>query len=97
MIVGGEDGLKPLNIRLQSGWTKGKFNCPHCQARLGAFNFLGGSQHIVHLVKSQVDLHVKLDLTELLRSTRDETIITPDAEGTEAVPNDPGSSSLPPG
>lgn len=73
----------------ESGWTKGKFNCPHCQARLGAFNFLGGSQHIVHLVKSQVDLHVKLDLTELLRSTRDETIITPDAEGTEAVPNDP--------
>ncbi|TRY69328.1 hypothetical protein TCAL_03234 [Tigriopus californicus] len=85
------EGTYPIWIQNkidESGWTKGKFNCPHCQARLGAFNFLGGSQHIVHLVKSQVDLHVKLDLAELLRSTRDETSAHGGLE-TDAAPSDP--------
>nr|XP_053654121.1 uncharacterized protein LOC128703468 isoform X1 [Cherax quadricarinatus]XP_053654122.1 uncharacterized protein LOC128703468 isoform X1 [Cherax quadricarinatus] len=52
--------LKAVN---ESSWTKGKIHCPGCQARLGSFNFVSGSQcacgsHIlpqVHILKSKVD------------------------------------------
>nr|XP_045610680.1 E3 ubiquitin-protein ligase RNF180-like isoform X1 [Procambarus clarkii]XP_045610681.1 E3 ubiquitin-protein ligase RNF180-like isoform X1 [Procambarus clarkii]XP_045610682.1 E3 ubiquitin-protein ligase RNF180-like isoform X1 [Procambarus clarkii] len=47
----------------ESSWTKGKINCPSCQARLGSFNFVSGSQcacgsHVlpqVHILRSKVD------------------------------------------
>ena len=49
-------------ITLQSGWTKGRLNCPHCQCRIGAFDFVsggggggGGLDQAIHLVKSKVD------------------------------------------
>jgi len=45
-----------------SGWTKGRLNCPHCQCRIGAFDFVsggggggGGLDQAIHLVKSKVD------------------------------------------
>ncbi|XP_068202533.1 E3 ubiquitin-protein ligase RNF180-like [Palaemon carinicauda] len=47
-----------------SSWTKGKLNCPACQARIGSFNYVSGSHctcgsHIVpqvHLLVSKVDV-----------------------------------------
>lgn len=41
----------------QSGWTKGRLNCPSCQSRIGAFDFVGSgsTDHPVHLIKSKVD------------------------------------------
>ncbi|KAK8388241.1 hypothetical protein O3P69_020257 [Scylla paramamosain] len=47
----------------ESSWTKGKIYCPACEARLGSFNFVSGSQcacgsHVlpqVHILKSKVD------------------------------------------
>lgn len=47
----------------ESSWTKGKIYCPSCQARLGSFNFVSGSQcacgsHVLpqaHILKSKVD------------------------------------------
>jgi len=39
----------------ESGWTKGRINCPNCQCRIGAFDFVGGSENPVHLIKSKVD------------------------------------------
>ena len=49
-------------ITFQSGWTKGRLNCPHCQCRIGAFDFVsggggggGGLDQAIHLVKSKVD------------------------------------------
>ncbi|XP_034245002.1 E3 ubiquitin-protein ligase RNF180-like [Thrips palmi] len=44
-------------------WTKGKLNCPNCEARVGSFDFVSQSKcacgsallPAVHLVKSKVD------------------------------------------
>ena len=44
---------------LQGGWTKGKLNCPNCQAKIGGFDFVAGAQYPVHIVKSKVDLWTK--------------------------------------
>lgn len=46
-------------------WTKGKLNCPNCEARVGSFDFVStsacecGSRTLpaVHLVKSKVDAY----------------------------------------
>ncbi|XP_064109686.1 uncharacterized protein LOC135217651 [Macrobrachium nipponense] len=47
-----------------SSWTKGKLNCPGCQARIGSFNYISGSHCTcgnnivpqVHLLVSKVDV-----------------------------------------
>ena len=39
----------------ESGWTKGRLNCPSCQNRVGNFDFVSGSEHQIHLIKSKVD------------------------------------------
>ncbi|MPC44270.1 E3 ubiquitin-protein ligase RNF180 [Portunus trituberculatus] len=52
-----------FQVTPQSSWTKGKVYCPACQARLGSFNFVSGSQcacgsHVLpqaHILKSKVD------------------------------------------
>ena len=47
----------PAFLVTQSGWTKGRLNCPSCQSRIGAFDFVGSgsTDHPVHLIKSKVD------------------------------------------
>ncbi|XP_042237063.1 uncharacterized protein LOC121876174 [Homarus americanus] len=52
-----------LTVINESSWTKGKIHCPGCQARIGSFNFVSGSQcacgsHVlpqVHILRSKVD------------------------------------------
>ena len=51
---------------LQASWTKGRLNCPKCQCRVGGFDFVGGSGHPVHLIKSKVDLSKKSGTTVIL-------------------------------
>lgn len=44
-------------------WSKGKLNCPHCDARIGGFDFVSGSKcqcsrcllQPVRIIKSKVD------------------------------------------
>ncbi|KAJ1521258.1 hypothetical protein ONE63_002941 [Megalurothrips usitatus] len=57
-------------------WTKGKLNCPNCDARIGSFDFVSTSKcacrsHVlpaVHFVKSKVDS--KLQGTDLLAALK---------------------------
>ncbi|KAF4518437.1 hypothetical protein B566_EDAN002090 [Ephemera danica] len=46
-----------------SGWTKGRLNCPQCQARVGGFDFVSGARcpcsgalPSVHVIRSKADL-----------------------------------------
>ena len=59
---------------LQSGWTKGKISCPHCSARIGGFDFVGGSvspDFPIYLVRSKVDVHTPKDLQQLMTESRE--------------------------
>ena len=53
-------------LTFQAAWTKGRLNCPKCQCRVGGFDFVGGSDHPVHLIKSKVDLSKKSATTVIL-------------------------------
>lgn len=53
-----------VSLALEKGdWTRGKLSCPHCNARLGSFDFVSGSKCLchkfilpsVHIVKEKVD------------------------------------------
>lgn len=53
-----------LQLQIDAGeWVKGKITCPHCNLRLGSFDFVTGKQcdcglHVlppIHIVKSRVD------------------------------------------
>lgn len=57
----------------EASWTKGRLNCPKCQCRVGGFDFVGGSGHPVHLIKSKVDLSKKSGTTVIL--TADSSIV----------------------
>lgn len=61
----------------QAGWTKGRLNCPNCEARVGSFDFVSQSTcacglsvlPAVHVVKSKVDCSsVNSDLLVSLKS-----------------------------
>ena len=56
----------------QAAWTKGRLNCPKCQCRVGGFDFVGGSEHPIHLIKSKVDLWKKTATTVIV--TEEDTI-----------------------
>lgn len=61
---------------LQTEWTKGKLNCPNCEARVGSFDFTARSKcacgstvlPAVHLVKSKVDSSPQDNLLASLRT-----------------------------
>lgn len=64
----------------QAGWTKGRLNCPNCEARVGSFDFVSQSTcacgtsvlPAVHLVKSKVDCSsLNSDLLMSLKSETD--------------------------
>ena len=68
------DEILFLMHSLQSGWTKGKISCPHCSARIGGFDFVGGSvssDFPIYLVRSKVDVHTPKDLQQLMTESRE--------------------------
>ncbi|KAK5642618.1 hypothetical protein RI129_008785 [Pyrocoelia pectoralis] len=48
----------------EANWSKGKLNCPHCNTRIGGFDFISGfkcgcDEYIlppVHIINSKVDI-----------------------------------------
>ncbi|KAG5896773.1 hypothetical protein JTB14_008349 [Gonioctena quinquepunctata] len=54
-----------ITLRIEaSEWSRGRINCPHCDSRIGAFDYVSGqkcncSNNVlppIHIIKSKVDL-----------------------------------------
>lgn len=81
----------------ESGWTKGRIACPNCQCRIGAFDFVGGADNPVHLVKSKVDRSIgSTESSEITQTLEKRTLAAAaGAAAAAAAPLTPETTAIP--
>ena len=86
---------------LQASWTKGKLSCPGCGCRLGGFDYVTRAEDPVYIVKSKVDLKLKvsgaLAVSKIVQPRQSDRAGDSEDLLTSSESSDVGSLSVSPG